>query len=106
VIRLNRKEDMVMSKENEKKGFFERLLGGNKSKKGSCCGGFEIEEIPENNKDKETPKDKPQFVHTLNGSGVAIGRTVAAILENYQQKDGSVVVPDALKQYLRCDVIK
>ena len=49
---------MVMSKENEKKGFFERLLGGNKSKKGSCCGGVEIEEIPENNKDKETPKDK------------------------------------------------
>ncbi|WP_169717566.1 hypothetical protein SPSIL_046720 [Sporomusa silvacetica DSM 10669] len=50
-----------MSKETEKKGFFERLLGGNKDKKGSCCGGFEIEEIPdenENNKGKETPKDK------------------------------------------------
>lgn len=48
-----------MSKENEKRGFFERLLEGKKDKKGSCCGSFEIEEIPdENNKDKETPKDK------------------------------------------------
>jgi len=49
---------------------------------------------------------KPEFVHTLNGSGLAIGRTVAAILENYQQEDGSVAVPDALKAYMGCDVIK
>lgn len=49
---------------------------------------------------------KAQYVHTLNGSGVAIGRTFAAILENYQQKDGSVLVPDALKQYMRVDVIR
>jgi len=42
---------------------------------------------------------KAQFVHTLNGSGVAIGRTVAAILENYQQKDGSVVIPEVLRPY-------
>ena len=40
---------------------------------------------------------KPQFVHTLNGSGLAIGRTLIAILENYQQADGSVAVPDALR---------
>ncbi len=49
---------------------------------------------------------KPEFVHTLNGSGVAIGRTVAAILENYQQSDGSVRVPDVLIPYMHCDVIK
>ena len=43
---------------------------------------------------------KPEFVHTLNGSGLAVGRTVAAILENYQQADGSVVVPEALRKYM------
>jgi len=45
-------------------------------------------------------KSKPQFVHTLNGSGVALGRTVSAILESYQQEDGSVVVPKALQPYM------
>ena len=49
---------------------------------------------------------KPELVHTLNGSGVAIGRTVAAILENYQQPDGSVIIPDALVPYMHCEVIK
>lgn len=43
---------------------------------------------------------KPEFVHTLNGSGLALGRTVAAILENYQQEDGSVIVPEALRPYM------
>src|SRR5690606_24822849 len=43
---------------------------------------------------------KPEFVHTLNGSGLAIGRTVAAILENYQQEDGSVVIPEVLRPYM------
>lgn len=43
---------------------------------------------------------KPEFVHTLNGSGLAVGRTVAAILENFQQEDGSVVIPDALRSYM------
>ena len=72
----------------------------------SSCSNFEdFQARRANIKYKETPKDKPQFVHTLNGSGVAIGRTVAAILENFQQKDGSVVVPEALRQYMRCDVI-
>ena len=55
---------------------------------------------------KKTPKDKAQYVHTLNGSGVAVGRTVAAILENYQNEDGSVTVPEALRKYMGCDVIK
>lgn len=45
--------------------------------------------------------DKPQFVHTLNGSGVAIGRALAAILENYQQVDGSVVIPEVLRTYMK-----
>jgi seryl-tRNA synthetase len=42
---------------------------------------------------------KPRFAHTLNGSGLAVGRTLVAILENYQQEDGSVVVPEALLPY-------
>ena len=49
---------------------------------------------------KDDIKSKAQFVHTLNGSGVAVGRTVAAIMENYQQSDGSVLIPDALKPYM------
>lgn len=44
---------------------------------------------------------KPQHVHTLNGSGLAIGRTVAAILENYQQEDGTVIIPEVLRPYMR-----
>ncbi|MDF2572550.1 MAG: serS [Sporomusa sp.] len=55
---------------------------------------------------RREPKAKPEFVHTLNGSGVAIGRTVAAILENYQQEDGTVIVPDVLRPYMGVDVIK
>ncbi len=47
-----------------------------------------------------------EFVHTLNGSGLAIGRTLVAILENYQQKDGSVVVPEALRSYLGMEIIR
>ena len=55
---------------------------------------------------RENPKDKPQFAHTLNGSGVAVGRTVAAILENYQNEDGTVTVPEALIPYMGTDIIK
>jgi seryl-tRNA synthetase len=43
---------------------------------------------------------KTEFVHTLNGSGLAVGRTLIAILENYQQADGSVVIPDALRPFM------
>ncbi len=50
---------------------------------------------------RKDTKSKPEFVHTLNGSGLAVGRTVAAILENYQQEDGSVIVPEALRPYMR-----
>ncbi len=55
---------------------------------------------------KDNPKDKAQFVHTLNGSGLAVGRTVAAILENYQNKDGSVTIPEVLKTYFGAEIIK
>jgi seryl-tRNA synthetase len=46
------------------------------------------------------PKGKPRFVHTLNGSGLAVGRTLVAVLENYQQADGAVVIPEALRPYM------
>lgn len=49
---------------------------------------------------RREPGAKPEYVHTLNGSGLAIGRTVAAILENYQQEDGSVVIPEVLRSYM------
>ncbi len=54
---------------------------------------------------KDGPKEKARLVHTLNGSGVAVGRTVAAILENYQNGDGTVTVPEVLRPYMGCDII-
>lgn len=52
------------------------------------------------------PKAKPRLAHTLNGSALAVGRTVIAILEQYQQADGSVVVPEALRPFMGCEVIR
>ncbi len=73
----------------------------------SSCSNFEdFQARRADIKFRRDPKSKPEFVHTLNGSGVAIGRTVAAILENYQQPDGSVVIPEALRPYMGIDVIK
>lgn len=73
----------------------------------SSCSNFEdFQARRANIKYRETPNDKPQFVHTLNGSGVAIGRTVAAILENYQREDGTVEIPEVLRKYMNCDEIK
>jgi seryl-tRNA synthetase len=54
---------------------------------------------------KEAGKKGTQFVHTLNGSGLAVGRTMAAILENYQQADGTVKVPEVLQPYLGREVL-
>ncbi len=54
---------------------------------------------------RSEPKGKTRLVHTLNGSGLAVGRTLVAILEQYQQKDGSVIVPEALRKYMGTDVI-
>ena len=73
----------------------------------SSCSNFEDYQARRANiRYKETAKDKAQFVHTLNGSGLAVGRTVAAILENFQNEDGTVTVPKALVQYMGTDTIK
>jgi seryl-tRNA synthetase len=67
----------------------------------SSCSNFESFQARRANirfRRKETKK--PDFVHTLNGSGVALARTVIAIMENYQQKDGSIIIPDVLRRYL------
>ncbi len=67
----------------------------------SSCSNFEAYQARRANiRYKPEGKSKTEFVHTLNGSGLAIGRTWVAIVENYQQADGSVVVPEALRQYL------
>ena len=55
---------------------------------------------------RQTPKEKPRFVHTINGSGLAVGRTVVAILENYQRADGSIAIPEALRPYMGVDEIR
>ncbi|MGI6256893.1 MAG: serine--tRNA ligase [Anaerovoracaceae bacterium] len=73
----------------------------------SSCSNFESYQARRANiRYRPEEKGKPEFVHTLNGSGLAVGRTVAAILENYQQEDGSVVVPEALQSYMGCDRIE
>ena len=67
----------------------------------SSCSNFEdFQARRANIRYKDNPKDKAQFIHTINGSGLAIGRTTAAILENYQQEDGSVVIPEVLRPYM------
>ena len=55
---------------------------------------------------KREGKKGTEFVHTLNGSALAIGRTLVAVLENYQMQDGSVIVPDVLQKYMGCDVVR
>jgi serine--tRNA ligase len=67
----------------------------------SSCSNFEDYQARRANiRFRRSAKDKPEFVHTLNGSGLAVGRTVAAILENYQQADGSVEIPEILQPYM------
>jgi len=64
----------------------------------SVCGDFQARRMNA----RYRPKDgKPEYVHTLNGSGLAVGRTLIAILENYQQADGSVIIPEVLRPYMR-----
>ena len=74
----------------------------------SSCSNFEAFQARRANiRFRRDPKAKPEHVHTLNGSGLAIGRTVSAILENYQQEDGSVIIPEVLRPYMRgAEVIK
>jgi len=73
----------------------------------SSCSNFESYQARRANvRYRPEPKAKAEFVHTLNGSGLAVGRTLAAILENYQQADGSVIVPEALRKYMGTDRIE
>jgi seryl-tRNA synthetase len=72
----------------------------------SSCSNFEAYQARRANiRYKPEGKNKSEFVHTLNGSGLAIGRTWVAVVENYQQADGSVIIPDALQPYLGADRI-
>ena len=81
------------------------LPGQNAYKEISSCSNYEAFQARRASIRMRTGK-KPEFAHTLNGSGLAIGRTWVAILENYQQKDGTVVVPPALRPYLNEEVIR
>ena len=73
----------------------------------SSCSNFEdFQARRANIRFRGTAKEKPQFVHTINGSGVAIGRTVAAILENFQNQDGTVTIPEVLRPYMACNKIE
>ncbi|PKM79845.1 MAG: serine--tRNA ligase [Firmicutes bacterium HGW-Firmicutes-14] len=71
----------------------------------SCSNFVDYQARRANIRFRRDPKSKPEFVHTLNGSGLAVGRTVAAILENYQQEDGTVLVPKALRPYMGVEKI-
>lgn len=83
------------------------LPGQNKYREISSCSNFgDFQARRADIRFKRTGKKGTEFVHTLNGSGLAIGRTLVAVLENYQQKDGSVIVPEALRQYMGVDRIK
>ena len=73
----------------------------------SSCSNFEDYQARRANiRFKDSAQDKAQLVHTLNGSGLAVGRTVAAILENFQNPDGSVTIPEALVPYMGTDKIE
>lgn len=73
---------------------------------GSISNAEEYQARRANIKFRRTPDAKLEFVHTLNGSGLAVGRTVIAVMENYQQEDGSIVVPQVLRKYMGVDVIR
>jgi len=83
------------------------LPGQQRYREISSCSNFEdFQARRANIRFRREGKKGTEFVHTLNGSALAIGRTVVAILENFQQKDGSVVIPEALRQYMGVEVIK
>jgi seryl-tRNA synthetase len=83
------------------------LPGQQRYREISSCSNFEdFQARRANIRFKREGKKGTEFVHTLNGSGLAIGRTLVAILENYQQKDSTVVVPEALRHYIGTDLIR
>ena len=71
----------------------------------SCSNFYDFQARRGNIRFKESGQKGTQFVHTLNGSGLAVGRTMAAVLENYQRSDGSIAVPEVLKRYLGRDTL-
>jgi seryl-tRNA synthetase len=81
------------------------LPGLNEYKEISSCSNYEAFQARRAGIRCKSGKGKAEYVHTLNGSGLAVGRTWLAILENYQQKDGTVIVPEALRPYLGVEVI-
>jgi len=82
------------------------LPGQNKYREISSCSNFgDFQARRANVRFRREGKKGTEFVHTLNGSGLAIGRTVVAVLENYQQKDGSVIIPEVLRPYMGMDKI-
>jgi len=82
------------------------LPGQNGYKEISSCSNFEAYQARRASIRAKSGKGKAEYVHTLNGSGLAVGRTWVAIVENYQQADGSVIVPEALRPYLGTDTIR
>jgi seryl-tRNA synthetase len=83
------------------------LPGQQRYREISSCSNFtDFQARRANIRFKREGKKGTEFVHTLNGSGLAIGRTLVAVLENYQQKDGSVIVPEILRPYMGVEVIK
>ncbi|MBI1898315.1 MAG: serine--tRNA ligase [Acidobacteria bacterium] len=81
------------------------LPGLNEYKEISSCSNFEAFQARRAGIRHTSGKGKPEFVHTLNGSGLAVGRTWVAVIENYQQKDGTVLIPNELQPYLGAEVI-
>jgi seryl-tRNA synthetase len=78
------------------------LPGMNAFKEISSCSNYEAFQARRASiRMRRAEGDKPEFVHTLNGSGLPVGRTIVAILENYQRPDGSVAIPEALRPYMR-----
>ena len=71
----------------------------------SCSNFYDFQARRGNIRFKESGQKGTQFVHTLNGSGLAVGRTMAAVLENYQRSDGSIAIPEVLKRYLGRDTL-
>jgi seryl-tRNA synthetase len=82
------------------------LPGQNAYKEISSCSNFEAYQARRASIRTKSGKGKTEFVHTLNGSGLAVGRTWVAIVESYQQADGSVVVPEVLRPYVGADVLR
>ena len=72
----------------------------------SCSNDTDYQARRMNIRFKRTKDSKTEYVHMLNGSGLAVGRTVAAVIENYQNEDGSITVPEVLRPYMGCDIIK